>query len=129
MTLDHCYQGDCRAVMRDLIAAGVRASGRVCSMTIVLVVEEVRVIGSVELAGLKHLLQIGNSLISLFLDRGTAFRSPDSIAHPDISAELSCNGGNLDGSAGAQFVFEFLVKKSFHGRHIGADKQTLSYIV
>ncbi|MDW3682961.1 site-specific DNA-methyltransferase [Cupriavidus sp. CV2] len=24
MTLDHCYQGDCRAVMRDLIAAGVR---------------------------------------------------------------------------------------------------------
>lgn len=24
MTLDHCYQGDCRDVMRDLIAAGVR---------------------------------------------------------------------------------------------------------
>lgn len=24
MKLDHCYQGDCRAVMRDLIAAGVR---------------------------------------------------------------------------------------------------------
>ncbi|WP_141639854.1 hypothetical protein [Cupriavidus basilensis] len=24
MTLDHCYQGDCRTVMRDLIAAGVR---------------------------------------------------------------------------------------------------------
>ncbi|WP_257787590.1 hypothetical protein [Cupriavidus sp. USMAA2-4] len=24
MTLDHCYQGECRNVMRDLIAADVR---------------------------------------------------------------------------------------------------------
>ncbi|WP_459574195.1 hypothetical protein [Cupriavidus sp. 8B] len=25
MSLDHCYQDDCRAVMRELIATGVRA--------------------------------------------------------------------------------------------------------
>ncbi|PVY81091.1 site-specific DNA-methyltransferase (cytosine-N4-specific) [Cupriavidus alkaliphilus] len=100
MTLDQCYQGDCRAVMRDLIAAGVRVQ---CIVT------------SPPYWGLRdygHPGQIGqeptlrgflDNMVEVF-DLCRELLSDDGTLWLNMGDSYASNGGPTGPMTGAQFI-------------------------